>query len=320
LETTGGVELLEVELDDKKRLFCIYYIFTINDLQLEEAGVGSTKKATGPWPLIVTPKLNSRSLEFCRERRLSVIDLNGRVYLRAPGLLVDRGPLPGRNYRFGVEPATIFVGKSARIVRALLAQPGRIWAQRELVERTKASPSLASRIVRHLVSLDYLEDKGKKRFCVPEERRLQLLDHWAKEDDFGRRTRTHCYSGLGAPLELALKLKALLAEHSIAVAFTQWVAGWLRHPYTEPAIVSAYVPGPLQDALLETIGLRHVKEGGKVWLLVPDDEGVFLETQEAQGLPLVTDAQIYLDMIHSEAFRAQDQAKALREWEGFCRV
>ena len=57
---------------------------------------------------------------------------------------------------------------------------------------------------------------------------------------------------------------------------------------------------------------------GKVWLLVPDDEGVFLETLNAQGLPLATDAQIYLDL-QKTGLRGPDQAAALRNWEGFCR-
>jgi hypothetical protein len=33
---------------------------------------------------------------------------------------------------------------------------------------------------------------------------------------------------------------------------------------------------------------------------------------------LVSDAQIYLDLIHA-GLRGPDQAKALREWKGFCR-
>jgi hypothetical protein len=55
-----------------------------------------------------------------------------------------------------------------------------------------------------------------------------------------------------------------------------------------------------------------------VWLLLPDDEGVFLETRTIQGLPLASDAQIYLDL-QKTGLRGPDQAAALRNWEGFCR-
>jgi hypothetical protein len=73
-----------------------------------------------------------------------------------------------------------------------------------------------------------------------------------------------------------------------------------------------------EAAALERLGLRPVTDAGKVWLLVPDDEGVFLETLNAQGLPLATDAQIYLDL-QKTGLRGPDQAAALRNWEGFCR-
>lgn len=69
---------------------------------------------------------------------------------------------------------------------------------------------------------------------------------------------------------------------------------------------------------LESIGLRPVDEAGKVWLHVPADEGVFLETQPIQELPLASDAQIYLDLLKT-GLRGPDQAAALRNWEGFCR-
>lgn len=50
----------------------------------------------------------------------------------------------------------------------------------------------------------------------------------------------------------------------------------------------------------------------------PTDEGVFLERQTVETLPLATDAQIYLDLLNT-GLRGPDQAQALREWEGFCR-
>jgi hypothetical protein len=104
----------------------------------------------------------------------------------------------------------------------------------------------------------------------------------------------------------------------VPIVFTQWIAGWLRHPYTEPVVTSAYVARLPEAATLEQLGFRPVTDAGKVSLLVPDDEGVFLETQLVQGLPLASDAQIYLDLQNS-GLRGPEQAQALREWSGFCR-
>jgi hypothetical protein len=92
----------------------------------------------------------------------------------------------------------------------------------------------------------------------------------------------------------------------------------LRHPYTEPVVVSAYVPQLPPDPALDALGLRPVSDAGKVWLHVPDDEGAFLETQTVKELPLVSDAQIYLDLQRT-GLCGPEQAAALRNWEGFCR-
>jgi hypothetical protein len=51
------------------------------------------------------------------------------------------------------------------------------------------------------------------------------------------------------------------------------------------------VCGPSADAAnLELLGLRSVTEGGKLWLHVPDDEGILTETQTCNNLTLVSDA------------------------------
>ncbi len=125
--------------------------------------------------------------------------------------------------------------------------------------------------------------------------------------------------GSGArSLETARHLQSWADQQSVPIAFTQWVAGWLRHPYTEPVIATAYVARLPEAAILEQLGLRPVSDAGKVWLFVPDDAGVFLETQTIQDLPLVTDAQVYVDL-QQTGLRGSDQASALRNWEGFCR-
>ena len=115
------------------------------------------------------------------------------------------------------------------------------------------------------------------------------------------------------------QLQKWAATESISIAFTQWIAAWERHPFTEPAVCSAYVSRlPEEGATLEALGLRRVSEGGKLWLHVPDDEGIFMETQTRHGLTLATDAQIYLDLQRT-GLRGPDAAAALREWDRFCR-
>ncbi len=272
-----------------------------------------------PANLLVVPRLTSSLVEVCKKQRLSAVDLNGRAYLRAPGLLIDRRALPGRDFRYELEPRNVFVGKSVRIVRTLLTDPQRPWTQAEIVKRSGASSGLVSRITTHLLRQGLLKKVDARRFFVTTT--SLLLDAWAEADDFPRRVSTHRYTALSAePQNLARSLRNALVHSPDAplFAFTQWTAAWLRHPYTEPPVVSLYVSHLPNADVIKKLGLRPVSDAGRVWFHIPTDEGVFLERQIVETLPLATDAQIYLDLLNT-GLRGPDQAQALREWEGFCR-
>lgn len=305
---------IELNLDGQSRRFKPVYSL--------KPSIPELKSILATWtdefpPILVAPELTSRILDFCRQERLAAVDLNGRAYVRSPGLLVDRRNLPGRDFRFELEPRNVFVGKSARIIRSLLTDRDRIWTQGELVERTKASSGLVSRIIQHLISQGFIEKQSPRelKLCDP----MSLIDAWVKRDDFNRRASTTRFAVFGNdPFAVAQQLANWADSQAVPIAFTQWIGAWLRHPYTEPLIASAYVSRLPEPATLESLAMRPVSEAGKVWLHVPNEEGVFLETRCVQGLPLASDAQIYLDL-QNTGLRGPDQADALRHWEGFCR-
>lgn len=80
-------------------------------------------------------------------------------------------------------------------------------------------------------------------------------------------------------------------------------------------MVSAYVN---QRRLLDIIPARQVNSGGNLWLILPEDEGVLLGVQESQGFPLVSDVQIYLDLLQVGQ-RGPETAAELRQWNSFAR-
>lgn len=310
----GRVPWVELELDERSLRFKPFYSLKPGIPELESILASWTDPLP---PLLIAPELRPWILDFCRQKRLAALDLNGRVFVRSSGVLIDRRSLPGRDFRFELEPRNVFVGKSARIVRSLLTDRDRVWTQAELVDRSKASSGLVSRIVQHLVSQGFVKKQSPREFRLRDS--LGLIDAWVKADDFNRRTTVARYTTFGGnPVELAHQLKSWAGEQSVSLAFTQWIAGWLRHPYTEPVIVSAYVTRLPETSTLEKLGLRPVDDAGKVWFFIPDDEGVFLETKTINDLPLASDAQVYLDLQRT-GLRGPDAATALRHWEGFCR-
>ena len=305
-------ESIELDLDGKKLPYVPVY-----QLKPSLSWLESLSARKEPPSLLVSPALSTRVLDFCKQHGIAAMDLNGRTWLRAPGLLVDRRPLSGRDFRYELEPRNVFVGKSARIIRALLTDLGRTWNQAELGKRTEASSGLVSRIIQYLISQGFAEKISPREFrlCAG----LELLDAWKAADRLAKRTITHCYAGfLGTPTDLAKLLQGWARQEKVAIAFTQWIAAWVRCPYTEPPLASAYVSRLLDPTTLASLGLRPVTEGGNLWLHLPDDPGLLTETQSRGELTLTTDAQIYLDL-QSTGLRGPDAATALLEWEGFCR-
>lgn len=110
----------------------------------------------------------------------------------------------------------------------------------------------------------------------------------------------------------------LMKSTSCELAFTQWFAANLRYPYTQSGICSAYCARTLNKEELALADFHEVATGGSLWLIIPREQGVFQCKQKVRGFPLVSDVQIYLDLLQV-GLRGPDQAEVLRNWEGFGR-
>jgi len=303
--------LLELTIDRRKLLFEVEFKVTPSSRAVEWVA-----KRPGQKPkLFIAPSLSEVLVQHCRSQGISCLDLNGRQWIRAEGLVVDRQPSEQRRFRPALLPPDPFQPKSSRLVRALLTHRDRRWTQKELRERTGLSPGLVSRLVRHLDNEGLVAQDEKTLWLKQPD---ALLDQWARVDDWSKRTTVRQYSLLVSDLEQVARSVLKAHPEPGRLVFTQWFAANLRHPYTTPPVVSAYVPTFLSEAIERKLGARQVADGGTLWLVVPAEQGVFRETQRVGEFTLVCDAQIYLDLLHV-GLRGPDQAKALREWQGFGR-
>ena len=306
----GADAVLELELDGRRFGFDVEFVQTPtarNTSRLAE-------RAGGRPGLLIAPHLSETLAGQCRERGLNYLDLNGRLWLRTKGLLVERQPgASSQRVRPALTPPDLFSAKSSRLARALLSHPGRAWTQGELVARTGLSAGLVSRLVHHLVNEGLL---GQDQRVLLVARADALLDAWAARNDWARRTTVRQYSLLEPDLEAVARRLVKCLPTSGQPTFTQWFAANLRHPYTTPPVVSAYLPELPDERVERALAARRVTDGGTLWLAVPEDDGVFRETQRVGEFTLACDAQIYLDLL-PVGWRGPEQAKALRDWKGF---
>lgn len=263
--------------------------------------------------VLLAPFISEESAKICAEAGIGYADLAGNARLSFDQVFIETRS-PENPFREKRETRSLFAPRATRVLRVLLQGPLRAWKVTELAESVRVSLGWVSAVRQQLLAREWAaEEPGGLRVTKP----AAVLEAWVKADDWEKRTRTQEYSVLiNEPLELAEKVKEALADES--PVFTQWFAGWLRHPYTTPVVVTAYVKKFPDEALIKEklLGRRVTGGGGRLRLLLPKDEGVLHPSQTVQGFPLVSDVQIYLDLQRA-GLRAEEQAEELKRWPDF---
>ncbi|HWX20492.1 MAG TPA: hypothetical protein VN578_11390 [Candidatus Binatia bacterium] len=270
-------------------------------------------EGTQGYGVLLAPFISEESARICTEAGIGYADLAGNARLSFDQVFIETRAAdnPFRETR---ETRSIFAPRATRVLRVLLQGPLRPWKVTELAGAARVSLGWVSAVRQQLLGREWAaEAPGGLRVTKPG----AVLDAWSNADDWGKRARTHDYSALVSdPVELAEKLKNVLPDEP--PVFTQWFAGWLRHPYTTPVVVTAYVKKfPDETLVKEELLARRVPDGGGgLRLVIPKDEGVFHPSQTVRGFELVSDVQIYLDLLKA-GLRGEEQAKELRQSPDF---
>jgi len=267
-------------------------------------------------PLLAVPFMSDAGRRVCRDRDLPWFDLSGNARIVAPGIRVIVDGRPNR-FRAPGRPASVFAPKSARVVRWLLAHQGLAATQRELARATDMSEGFVSRIVARLQGDGYVvrAPSGAVRVRDP----ALLLDAWRDEYRFDRHTLVPGHVAARSGEALAQLVSGLLDEYSIPHAATGLAAAWSMTRFAAFRIATFFVAESPPGALLERLGFREDARGANLWLVVPNDAGVFQGVADWGGLRCVHPVQAYLDLKgHPE--RAVEAAERLRAdlltWRG----
>ena len=139
---------------------------------------------------------------------------------------------------------------------------------------------------------------------------LEILEEWAGGYTYKKNRSSSFYSGLpGRILEEAIRDECSKRGYRYGLAFfsgARRAAPFIIFPKT-----FVYVDGPSQD-IAEALRLQKVTSGADVALLEPDDAGVFIGLREIDGLSVVSDLQLYLDL-KSYGGRGEEAAQAVFE-------
>lgn len=260
-------------------------------------------------PVVAVPFMGEVGKRVLRDAGVSWFDLSGNADITAPGLRIY---VEGKRNLFKRRgrPSTVFSPKSSRVVRRLLIEPGRAFLQRELARECGLDEGFTSRIVKKLEAdrMVKRDAAGLLQVTDPE----LLLDSWRESYDFSKHhlVQGHVTSRSGA--ESVSRIADGLGKGKLDYAATGLAGAWLLTEFATFRLATFFVLEEPKAAVLKQIGFRPEVRGANVWLVVPNDEGVFAGATERQGVKCVHPVQMYLDLKgHPE--RSADAADELRK-------
>jgi len=256
------------------------------------------------YPVIIAPFISSRGRDLCKELGIGFVDLAGNAYIKFEGVLIERWGKenPKKDNRI---LKSLFSTKSTWVIRTLLDDSKRSWTSSELSDEAKVSIGQVYKVTEKLANEGYLEkERGAIRLLKPGD----LLDSWAKIYKFDDHEIVGYYCPLKDQKEI---LKALTKISKENYAVTLGAAASIVAPFVRSTDVNLYIKNNTKK-VIQALKLTPVEFGGNVYLIQPSDEGIFFNTQYRQGLSMVSNIQLYLDL-YNYPMRGREQADFLRE-------
>ncbi|WP_219846697.1 type IV toxin-antitoxin system AbiEi family antitoxin [Salinibacter sp. 10B] len=260
-------------------------------------------------PLLVVPYMGEKGARRCREEEVSWIDLSGNAHLSTDSFLIHVEGKPNQFKQKG-RPANPFAPKSSRISRFLLAHPNQHFRQKEIATRAVVGRGWTSKVVRRLEEKKLVRRDEEGRVEVPDP--ALLLDAWHEKYDFSKHRVIKGTVASKDSLDLTKRLARAFESANVEYAATGLAAAWLLTRFARFRIAAFYFSRQPEEDLKREIGLREEPKGANVWLIVPNDEGVFFENSMREGVRHVHPVQVYLDLKgHPE--RSEEAAGSIRK-------
>ena len=260
------------------------------------------------YPVAASVYIGPQSARILKDNNLGFVDLSGNSYLAFEHVLIDRAGK--RNVRPSTRPLrSLFAPRATRVVRALLAEPGRAWRLEELGRAAEVSLGHSHNVVKRLEDLRWLERDGAQRIQLT--KLADLLEAWVESYTY----RSNEMASYFVPERVSRRLMADLARVATAenrrYAFTLSAGLSLVAPQTRLSGVHCYLEGD-PNPIAAALGLHPAGEAdGSLHLLSPYDPGVFYAPVDKAGLKVVCLAQLYADLVRYER-RGAEQAEHLR--------
>jgi len=262
-------------------------------------------------PLVAAPYLGEVGRRLCAESGVSWLDLSGNAHLVAPNLRVIIEGKPNLFKSVG-RPPSLFAPKSSRIARRLLMDPKGSFTQRALARAAGLDEGFTSKIVsrleqQQLVTRSENGEVGLADFKI-------LLEAWREAYDFSKHSVFRGHLAARSSDEVLRRLSEGLNRAGIEYAATGLAGAWLLDPFVGYRLVVLYVAQAPSDETQRAIGFREEKSGENIWLVTPNDPGVFHGSTDQKGVRCVHPIQAYLDLKDHPERSAEASERLLKKF------
>jgi hypothetical protein len=202
----------------------------------------------------------------------------------------------------------LFGGLAADVIRVLLVNYPKGWALRELAGEAGVSLGWASKVANALIR-ERLAARARKKAELMLMAPADLLRRWASYRNFAANTRFLEYYAQTEDISKFLDLFKSKKGPDYAVTC---LAGALKAaPCVRPTNVHIYVKSD-GDAKkwAGVLGLMPIEENGNVKFAAADDFGVFYGARKIDGICVVSDIQLYVDLLNYPG-RGEEAAEAV---------
>lgn len=266
------------------------------------------RRDSGAEPLLIVPYMGEKGAERCRREGVGWMDLSGNADLSTDSFLIHVEGKPNQFKQKG-RPSNPFAPKSSRISRFLLIHPNRRFRQREIAEHTGVGRGWTSKVVRRLEEKGLVArvDDGRIEVSDPS----LLLSAWHEKYDFSKHRVLKGTVASKDSVDLTNRLAEMFESASVEYAASGLAAAWLLTQFARFRIVTFYLDRLPGEDMKREIGLREDPTGANVWLVVPNDEGVFHGASVEEQVRRVHPVQTYLDLKgHPE--RSEEAADSIK--------
>lgn len=257
--------------------------------------------------ILAYPFLSPARQELLRESGVPFFDFAGNAWIVSDAIHVDRRgfPNPFSEQRRARGP---FSDKASLVLRALIAS-GSGRGVRSIAEQAGLSPGYVSKVVQELEERGYV---ARSEEGLTLQRAQELLQDWVHA------YRKHWIERRGyfVPVARAQAVMDAMRQASLSdeYALALQAGASLVAPYADFDVVDVYVHSiGAAVELASRLDAREVDRGANLRVSVPYYRvSAFFDMQEAAGLPVVSDLQLYLDLC-DYPLRGREQAEHILE-------